>query len=81
MTLREGNREYFYSKLDKHFPGLKEKYQKKYGFDYQIVSGNNGKLNKMFYDVCGKYGISCNNDILFEYMRTFEDKKGQMELF
>ncbi|MCF0106610.1 MAG: hypothetical protein HUJ53_07600 [Holdemanella sp.] len=26
LTLREGNREYFYQKLDEHFPGLKEKY-------------------------------------------------------
>ena len=26
VTLRDGNREYFYKKLDEHFPGLKEKY-------------------------------------------------------
>jgi DNA repair photolyase len=29
MTLREGNREYFYSKLDKHFPGLKKSLSRK----------------------------------------------------
>ena len=34
LTLRAGNREYFYEKLDKHFPGLKEKYHKKYGYSY-----------------------------------------------
>lgn len=28
LTLREGNREYFYEKLDKHFPGMSERYHK-----------------------------------------------------
>ena len=25
MTLRDGNREYFYQQLDRHFPGLKKR--------------------------------------------------------
>jgi len=82
LTLREGNREHFYAKLDQHFPGLKETYQKKYGFDYIIPSDNNDSLTKLVYDVCGNHGIVCNNEALFEYMRTYEEKKGaQMELF
>jgi DNA repair photolyase len=82
LTLREGNREYFYSKLDEHFPGLKKTYQKKFGLNYAITSGNNDALMKIFYEVCGKHNIVCSNDKLFEYMRTFEEKKGsQMELF
>jgi len=82
LTLREGNREHFYAKLDQHFPGLKATYQKKYGFDYEIPSDNNNALTKLVHDVCGKHGIICNNDALFEYMRTYEEKKGaQMELF
>ena len=82
MTLREGNREYFYSKLDKHFPGLKSAYQKKYGLDYIITSDNNEKLTKLFNETCDKRRIACGNDALFEYMRTFEEKKGkQMEMF
>ena len=82
MTLREGNREYFYSKLDEHFPGLKEKYQKKYGLNYNIASDNNNKLMKLFYGICEKKKIVCNNDKLFEYMRTFEEKScKQLELF
>jgi DNA repair photolyase len=28
LTLRAGDREYYYAKLDEHFPGLKQKYQK-----------------------------------------------------
>lgn len=30
VTLREGDREYFYQALDKHFPGLKNKYIRTY---------------------------------------------------
>ena len=82
LTLRDGNREYFYSKLDEHFPGLKTKYQKKYGFNYAITSGNNSALMKIFYEVCAQHNIVCNNDALFEYMRTFEEKNyTQMEMF
>ena len=82
MTLREGNREYFYAKLDEHFPDLKDVYQRKYGLNYQIASGNNIRLMKMLYEICEKRGILCGTDIVFEYLRTFEEKRGgQMELF
>jgi hypothetical protein len=46
LTLREGDREYFYKNLDKHFPGIKEKYQKKYGNNYIITSENDKELIK-----------------------------------
>lgn len=48
MTLREGDREYFYAALDKHFPGLKEQFHHKYGYAYQIASSQNAKLMKLF---------------------------------
>ena len=44
LTLREGNREYFYAALDKYFPGLKERYQKKYGLAYEVVSDHHKEL-------------------------------------
>jgi DNA repair photolyase len=82
MTLREGNREYFYLKLDEHFPGLKKVYQKKYGNNYMIQSDNNDALYKIIYETCGKHNIVCNNDAVFKYMQTFEGSKGlQMNLF
>jgi len=82
MTLREGSRDYFYSKLDKHFPGLKDVYQKKYGLNYIITSPNNKALTQLFNETCAKHRIAAGNDPLFEYMRAFEQKQGaQMELF
>ncbi|GHT79983.1 radical SAM protein [Spirochaetia bacterium] len=75
MTLREGDREYFYQKLDEHFPGLKQRYQKKYGNSYQVTSDNNTALMKEFYAVCRKHHIVCDPEALFTYMHTYEDKR------
>ena len=74
MTLREGNREYFYSKLDEHFPGLRQKYHRKYGYSYEVMSDNNDRLMKIFYDECRKHGIVCNNNEIFRYLYTYEVK-------
>lgn len=83
LTLREGNREYFYQELDKKFPGLKEKYIKKYGDRYDVTSDNNNSLMKYFYKTCKEHNIETNPNKIFEYMRTFEtkDNKEQLSLF
>jgi DNA repair photolyase len=80
LTLREGNREYFYNKLDKHFPGLKQRYQKKYNFSYEIRCDNNNTLKNIFYKECNKHGIICNNGEIFKYMSTFEEKSSAEQL-
>lgn len=51
LTLREGNREYFYSQLDRLFPYLKDKYVQTYGMQYQINSPNNEPLMKLFHQL------------------------------
>lgn len=83
VTLREGDREYFYAKLDKYFPGLKQRYHKKYGYSYQLMSDNNEKLMKIFYNECKNNGMVCSNDELFKYMHTLEDRESieQLSLF
>ncbi|MDO5843649.1 MAG: radical SAM protein [Methanocorpusculum sp.] len=80
VTLREGNREYFYKKLDEHFKGLREVYEKKYGDTYSVPSDKNKELMKIFCEECGNAGIVTDTDKLFSYMETFEDK-GQRTLF
>lgn len=74
LTLREGDREYYYSKLDVHFPGLKEKYVKTYGNSYMVPSPNSKRLMSILNDRCHKHGIVTDDQMLFEYMKTFEDK-------
>jgi DNA repair photolyase len=83
LTLREGNREYFYKKLDEHFPGLKERYIKTYGNSYEILSPNNNKLMAIFREKCISHGIIYDPDKCFSYLHEFEekDKYDQMTLF
>lgn len=82
MTLREGNREYFYGKLDELFPGLKERYIQTYGMQYVLNSPENDKLMKLFHQVCEDNKIVHDNNRIFEYLRTYEDKSGvQLTLF
>lgn len=74
LTLRAGNREYFYKKLDEHFPGLKEVYERTFGFKYEVNSPDNGELMRLFHGRCGKYGMAHRNEDIFGYMYRFEDK-------
>lgn len=80
LTLREGNREYFYKQLDHLFPGLKEKYIKTYGNQYIIESPNGRPLMKLFAETCDKNGIIHNNDEIFHYLQTFEEKGSAEQL-
>jgi len=80
MTLREGNREYFYEKLDQDFPGMKEHYIRRFGNQYECGSPNDKKLTKILKDTCKKHGILLHGEA-FAYMAEFESKFGQMSLF
>lgn len=81
LTLREGNREYFYAQLDRHFPGLKEQYIRTYGNAYEIPSQRRRELLKLFHDTCARYGIWHDNSQIFRYLGQFEEKTQQMSLF
>ncbi len=74
LTLRDGNREYFYEQLDKKFPGLKDKYIATYGDAYEVNSPNNQELTKIFTDTCREHGIVYDREELFRYMREYKNK-------
>ena len=78
LTLREGSREYFYAQLDRHFPGLKERYIRTYGNAYELPSPRQRELLRLFREDCEKYGILHDNGQIFRYMARFEEKTGQM---
>lgn len=80
LTLREGNREYFYEKLDKHFEGLKEKYIKQYGCSYEVISAKNDKLMNIIKETCISNGILFGVDKCFSYLHKFEDKREYAQL-
>lgn len=83
VTMREGNREYFYKKLDEHFPGIKQKYIKTYGNSYECTSVNNRKLMQMLYYECNEHNILVRPDKVFDYLNLYESKKfgRQISLF
>ena len=75
LTLREGNREYFYGQLDRLFPGLKEKYIRTYGNQYEIASPDSRRLMGLFHQTCEEYGMLHDNGEIFRYLHTFEEKE------
>lgn len=75
LTLRDGNREYFYKQLDGYFPGLKERYIRTYGGAYSIKSPNERELMRLFHKRCAEHGIAHDNKMIFEYLNRFEDKQ------
>ena len=80
VTLRSGNRQYFYEKLDKHFPGLKNKYIEKFKDSYALPSPNNQKLMKIFKKRTTKHNIMNNNDEIFSYLSHFPQNSIQSKL-
>jgi len=81
MTLRDGNREYYYGKLDGLFPGVRERYIKKFGGAYECVSPNNARLTEIFVKECKRAGIICDRREAFDYMNRFEERDTRISLF
>ncbi len=80
LTLRSGDREYYYSRLDKSFPGLKEKYIGRYGLDYEIPSPKARGLQSVFETECDRLGLWRDNDRIFGYLHEFKECE-QLTLF
>ena len=57
MSIRDGQREYFYRKLEEHFPGLRERYEQTFGNHYQCPAQNAGRLAEGFFDQCENLGL------------------------
>ena len=80
VTMREGNREYFYRQLDKHFPHLKQRYIREFGNNYVVNSPKNNELMKLYHRTCSENGIMHSADEIFEYLHRFEEKNAPQQL-
>ena len=78
LTLREGDREYYYAALDRHFPGLKEKYISTYGDTYEIPSLQSTRLMNLFTTFCRDHGILYRPNECFDYLHQFPEKYQQI---
>ena len=82
LTLRDGDREYFYKALDKNFSGLKSWYQNNYGTAYEIASPKNYELMKIVHDICKEHNIMDKPDDVFVYLHEYKEKQNiQLSLF
>ena len=58
MTLRDRQRDYYYNKLDRSFPGLRGQYERRFGNQYYCPANNSTSLEDEFRDLCENYGIA-----------------------
>jgi len=81
LTLREGDREYYYAALDRHFPGLKREYVRRYGNAYEVPSPNAKALMALFKKTCIENGILHTPEDCFAFLREFPQKNEQLSMF
>ena len=73
VTLREGNREHYYTQLDRKFPGLKERTIRTYGSAYELRSAHHRELEALFHRLCAKHGLWHDNDRIFQWLSRLEE--------
>ncbi len=81
LTLREGDREYYYAKLDQHFPGMKERYVRQFGNAYELPSPRAKELMTVFRKICRTNGILSTPDECFAFMNEFPQRCSQLSIF
>ncbi len=81
LTLREGDREYYYAALDRHFPGLKQAYIQRYGNAYEVPSPSSERLMRLFHAFCEEHGMLHTPEACFDYLRAFPKTYRQTSLF
>lgn len=81
MTLRDGDREYYYAALDRHFPGLKERYIREYENAYQLPSPRAGALRALFLKFCRAHGLLASPEACFRFIGELPEPCPQTSLF
>ena len=81
VTLREGDREYFYQALDRDFPGIRQKYISTYGNAYDIPSPYAKELMALIQNTCVANGMLCSPKECFTYLHEFPERYVQQTLF
>jgi DNA repair photolyase len=80
MTLRDRQRLYYYEKLDRHFPGLRGRYEQAFGGRYSASAREAGRLSKIFVEMCRQSGIATKMPV-FDPQKRIRSQKDQPRLF
>ena len=81
LTLRDGDREYYYSALDKHFPGLKQRYIQTYGNAYELPSPNREQLMTLFREFCQEHEMLYEPETCFNFLHELPENCRQMSFW
>ena len=81
LTLRDGDREYYYAALDRHFPGMKERYISRYGNAYELPSPHAKELTEVFQRLCKKYGMLSRPEDCFCFARELPEREAQLSMW
>ena len=81
LTLREGDREYYYAALDRHFPGMKERYIRRYGNAYELPSPRAAELTAVFHRICEETGMLSTPEACFGFIRQMPEPYPQLRLW
>ncbi|WP_297417565.1 radical SAM protein [Clostridium sp.] len=80
VTLRQNQRDWYYKKLDEKFPGIKQKYIKEFGNNYECYSPKAKLLWELLKKECTRYGILYKmKDIIEAYKNGYDHD--QLSLF
>lgn len=77
VTLRDGDREYFYQALSRHFPGLKERYETTFGRAYECPSPHHRALMQLYHRECEAHGVMHDTERIFSYLHRFPNLEGE----
>ncbi len=58
MSLRDRQRDYYYRQLDRHFPGLRARYERTYGERYSCDSPRARRLYAFLEERCRRHGLA-----------------------
>ena len=76
VTMRDGQRDFFLNGLDRAFPGVGERYRKRYGFRYYCSSPKAKELWELFSARCQELGLLYEmKHIISAATRSYEDRQ------
>lgn len=81
LTLRDGDRQYFYRQLDRYFPGMKERYIRTYGSAYQLPLPHEKELWALLEQSCRKADILYKQEEVFAWLQSPEEPGERLRLF
>lgn len=80
LTLRDGDRQYYYQQLERFFPGMMERYIETYQEQYELPSPNEKELMDLLITECKKQQMMFRSRDIFEYMHHYESRMDGQQL-